>query len=47
MASAEALSRVVGRHRAQGGIVLAASHMPLGWGHDVELTLTAPAEEPA
>ncbi len=46
-ASAEALAQVVGRHRAAGGIVLAASHMPLGWRHDAELVLTAPAEEPA
>jgi heme exporter protein A len=46
VASAEALAQVVERHRAAGGIILAASHMPLGWRHDVELTLTAPEEEP-
>lgn len=44
-ASVQALVTVVERHRAGGGIVLAASHMPLGWRHDAELTLTAPAEE--
>ncbi|HEY1124403.1 MAG TPA: heme ABC exporter ATP-binding protein CcmA [Sphingobium sp.] len=44
-ASAQALAAVVERHRAAGGIVLAASHMPLGWRHDAELTLTAPDEE--
>ena len=46
-ASAQALADVVMRHRAAGGIVLAASHMVLGWQHDVELTLAAPEEEPA
>lgn len=46
-ASAQALAAVVARHRAIGGIVVAASHMPLGWRHDAELTLHAPEEEPA
>jgi len=46
-ASVQALVTVVERHRAGGGIVLAASHMPLGWRHDAELTLAAPAEEAA
>jgi len=41
-ASAQALGAVVQRHRAGGGIVLAASHMPLGWPHDAEIALTAP-----
>jgi heme exporter protein A len=45
--SAQALVQVVERHRSTGGIVLAASHMPLGWRHDAELTLIAPGEEPA
>lgn len=44
-ASVQALVQVVERHRANGGIVLAASHMPLGWRHDAELTLVAPEEE--
>jgi heme exporter protein A len=47
VASAQALVQVVERHRLAGGIVLAASHMPLGWRHDAELTLAAPQEEPA
>jgi heme exporter protein A len=46
-ASARALVQVVERHRGGGGIILAASHMPLGWRHDAELTLSAPAEEDA
>jgi heme exporter protein A len=44
-ASVQALVQVVERHRSAGGIVLAASHMPLGWRHDAELTLAAPEEE--
>jgi heme exporter protein A len=43
-ASARALADVVARHRAAGGIVLAASHMKLGWPHDTEFTLAAPDE---
>lgn len=46
-ASAQALGALVDRHRAAGGIVLAASHLPLGWGHDVEFTLSAPDEDEA
>lgn len=46
-ASARALGTVVRRHCAQGGIVLAASHMPLDWPHDAEITLAAPAEAEA
>ncbi|MBO9574751.1 MAG: heme ABC exporter ATP-binding protein CcmA [Sphingobium sp.] len=46
-ASAQALASVVERHRASGGIVLAASHMSLGWPHDAEIILAAPAEEDA
>lgn len=46
-ASTQALAHVVERHRAAGGIILAASHMPLGWRHDAELTLAPPEEEPA
>jgi heme exporter protein A len=45
-ASAQALVQVVERHRSTGGVVLAASHMPLGWRHDAELTLAASEEEP-
>lgn len=45
IASAAALAAVVERHRAGGGIVVAASHMPLGWRHDAEIALTAPEEE--
>jgi heme exporter protein A len=41
-ASAQALAQVVTRHRAAGGIVLAASHTPLGWPHDLEFTLSPP-----
>lgn len=47
VASAQALAAVVEQHRANGGIILAASHTPLGWRHDAELTLSAPEEEPA
>jgi len=43
--AAAMLGRLVDRHRAQGGIVLAASHMPLGWTQDVTLQLTAPTED--
>ncbi|MBO9580371.1 MAG: heme ABC exporter ATP-binding protein CcmA [Sphingobium sp.] len=47
VASAQALAQAVEHHRARGGIILAASHMPLGWRHDGELTLAAPEEAPA
>jgi len=40
--AAATLGDVVARHRAQGGIVLAASHLPLAWTQDVTLHLTAP-----
>lgn len=43
-AAARALGAIVDRHRAAGGIVLAASHLPLGWAHDAEFTLHAPDE---
>jgi heme exporter protein A len=42
VASAETLGRIVERHRAQGGIVLAASHMPLAWSQDEIVELHAP-----
>lgn len=42
--AAATLGAVVERHRAQGGIVLAASHMPLAWTQDVTLNLTTPSE---
>ncbi|HWJ68591.1 MAG TPA: heme ABC exporter ATP-binding protein CcmA [Sphingobium sp.] len=42
--AAATLGDVVTRHRAQGGIVLAASHLPLAWAQDVTLHLTAPHE---
>lgn len=45
-ASARRLGELVERHRAGGGIVLAASHLPLHWAHDHEITLRAPAENP-
>jgi heme exporter protein A len=41
-----ALGKVVNQHRAAGGIVLTASHLPLPWLHDNKVTL-APPEEPA
>ena len=47
IASTQALARVVDRHRATGGIVLAASHMPLGWSHDAEIALARPDEDEA
>ena len=45
IASTRALAQVVERHRAAGGIIIAASHMPLGWVHDVEIALAAPDED--
>ena len=41
--SAALLGRLVDRHRAGGGIVLAASHLPLAWAQDVTIALTPPA----
>jgi heme exporter protein A len=46
-ASAQALAAVVTRHRSAGGIVLTASHTPLGWTHDAELTLSGPVDAEA
>lgn len=43
--AAATLGRIVERHRKAGGIVLAASHMPLAWDQDVTLRLEAPAGE--
>jgi len=43
--AAAALGPLVERHRAAGGIVLAASHLPLAWPQDVTITLARPAEE--
>lgn len=45
--SAAELGRLVDRHVAQGGIVLAASHLPLAWAQDVTLHLHAPQESAA
>jgi len=45
VASADQLGRLVERHRAQGGIVLAASHLPLTWDQDVTILLSPPAPE--
>lgn len=45
VASAEQLGNIVSRHLAQGGIVLAASHMPLAWKQDQIVELHAPAPE--
>ena len=45
--SAAELGRLVDRHRAQGGIVLAASHLPLAWAQDVTLHLHSPQESAA
>ena len=42
-AAAALLGRLVERHRAAGGIVLAASHLPLAWAQDVTIALTPPA----
>jgi len=41
-ASAAVLGALVDRHRASGGIVLAASHLPLAWAQDVTIDLHAP-----
>ncbi len=42
VASAAMLGQIVDRHRARGGIVLAASHMPLAWEQDVTISLSRP-----
>ena len=47
--AAALLGRLVEQHRAAGGIVLAASHLPLGWAQDETIALTppiSPADEP-
>jgi heme exporter protein A len=43
-ASAATLGRLVDRHRAAGGIVLAASHLPLAWAQDVTIRLEPPRD---
>jgi len=43
--AAATLGDVVAHHRARGGIVLAASHLPLAWAQDVTLHLTAPRDD--
>jgi heme exporter protein A len=40
-AAAAMLGKLVDRHRAAGGIVLAASHLPLDWAQDVTISLAA------
>lgn len=45
--SAAMLGKLVDRHRAAGGIILAASHLPLAWTQDVTLMLQAPRESTA
>lgn len=45
VASAEQLGNIVSRHLAEGGVVLAASHMPLAWKQDQIVELQAPAPE--
>jgi heme exporter protein A len=45
-ASAATLGKLVDRHRAAGGIVLAASHLPLAWAQDATIELIAPDETP-
>ncbi|MBT2187241.1 heme ABC exporter ATP-binding protein CcmA [Sphingobium nicotianae] len=42
--SAAALGALVDRHRAAGGIVLAASHLPLAWAQDLTIELRAPRD---
>lgn len=46
-ASMAALGAAVEQHRAHGGIVLAASHLPLPWPQDATLTLARPAARAA
>lgn len=45
VASAEQLGNIVSRHLAEGGVVLAASHMPLAWKQDQIVELQAPVPE--
>lgn len=44
-ASAQQLGALVDRHRAAGGIVLTASHLPLAWAQDVTLHLSPPLDD--
>lgn len=43
--SAAVLGGIVDAHRSRGGIVLAASHLPLAWEQDVTVQLQLPHEE--
>lgn len=43
--AAATLGEIVAQHRAQGGIVVAASHLPLAWAQDVTLHLTPPSDD--
>ncbi|MCW2412781.1 heme exporter protein A [Sphingobium sp. B8D3D] len=45
VASAAQLGTLVDEHRARGGLVLAASHMPLAWTQDAVINLHAPAPD--
>lgn len=45
VASAQQLGALVDRHRAAGGIVLTASHLPLAWTQDVTIHLVAPLDD--
>ena len=44
-ASAQQLGTLVDRHRAAGGIVLTASHLPLAWAQDVTIHLSPPLDD--
>ena len=46
-ASAQQLGGLVDRHRAAGGIVLTASHLPLAGAQDVTLELAPPVDDDA
>ncbi len=43
--SAQQLGALVDRHRAAGGIVLTASHLPLAWAQDVTIHLSPPLDD--
>ena len=45
LASAQQLGALVDRHRAAGGIVLTASHLPLAWTQDITIHLVPPADD--
>lgn len=47
MDSVGLLAAAVDRHLAGGGVVVAASHMPLPWRQDREIRLAAPADDQA